>query len=47
VNINPVSTVLITRGKATMKVAPSIKGNVYIAINLGTAKLGGVVVNIK
>lgn len=47
VSINPVSTVLISQGKATMKLSPTTKGNVYIAINFGTAKIGGFTLTIN
>jgi hypothetical protein len=47
INIAPVSTVLVSHGSASMKVTPKTKGNVYIAINLGTAKIGGVSVSIQ
>jgi hypothetical protein len=47
VHINPVSTVLVSHGEASMSVTPNKQGNVYIAINLGTAKIGGVSVSIQ
>lgn len=39
IDINPVSTVLISQGGGTITLTPKAKGNVYIAINLGTAKI--------
>ncbi|MDR2190457.1 MAG: hypothetical protein LBP53_04650 [Candidatus Peribacteria bacterium] len=39
IHINPVSTVIVNQGKATITLTPQAKGNVYIALNLGTAKI--------
>jgi hypothetical protein len=47
INLNPVSTVLVSHGIATIKMTPKTKGSVYIAVNLGTAKIGGVSVSIQ
>jgi hypothetical protein len=45
--INPVSTVLISHGVGRVTVTPKIKGNTYIAINMGTANIGGISINIQ
>lgn len=47
VSLDPVSTVVVAQGKATVNITPKTSGSVYIAINLGTAKIGGVSVAIK
>jgi hypothetical protein len=47
VQLNPVSTVLVSRGVATIKMTPKTQGNVYIVLNLGTAKIGGVSVSVQ
>ncbi|MDR0282870.1 MAG: hypothetical protein LBI53_06395 [Candidatus Peribacteria bacterium] len=47
VDINPVSTVLVSQGIATIHITPKKKGNVYLAVNLGTAKIGGFTVTIQ
>ena len=47
VNINPVSTVLVSQGTATMTITPKNAGNVYIAINLGVTRIGGISVSIQ
>ena len=47
VTINPVSTVLVSKGTATMNLTPKNKGNVYIAINLWIAKIGGIILSIQ
>jgi hypothetical protein len=47
VSINPVSTVLVSHGVANIKMTPKTKGSVYIAINLGTTKIGGMSVSIQ
>ncbi len=39
VDINPVSTVLVSQGTAMMYLTPKKKGNVYLAVNLGTVKI--------
>jgi hypothetical protein len=47
VTLAPVSTVLISHGVATVKMTAKTKGNVYIAVNLGTTKIGGITVSIQ
>jgi hypothetical protein len=47
ITLDPVSTVVIAQGQATVHITPKTTGSVYIAINLGTAKIGGISVAIK
>jgi hypothetical protein len=39
--------VVVAQGKATVNITPKTTGSIYIAINLWTAKIGGVSVAIK
>ncbi|MDR3169690.1 MAG: hypothetical protein LBU27_08360 [Candidatus Peribacteria bacterium] len=47
VSLTPVSTVLVTRGQAEIKITPKKVGNTYLALNLGTAKIGNAIINIQ
>lgn len=47
VSLNPVSVMLVQNGEAKITITPVKKGNTYIALNLGNAKIGGTTIAVK
>ncbi|MCR5411446.1 MAG: hypothetical protein K6E76_00210 [Patescibacteria group bacterium] len=47
VSLDPVSTTLIVKGNATVKIAPKKQGATYLLIMLGTSRIGGVTLSLE